>query len=357
VGGGYIQTTILHFDGASWTEMDSGTIASLHSVWGSSPNDVFAVGHWGTTLHYDGEISATHTSELEEANLAPATLSDAAMVLDLPAGKYTFHVKSEGDSWFSEGPAGVGLAEVFDLEGGSGTAFLENISARAYVQTGDDILIAGFIIEGTGTKKVALRGIGQGLRSYGVATDLDALIEVYDENGQVMGVNDDYGDGDSVIELEQADLIPPDPTDAAFVVDLPAGAYTVHLIPKNASGIGLVEVYDLEPESSAAVLHNISSRAYIQGGDEKLIAGFIIGGTGTKKVALRGIGQGLISQGVNTDLNASILLYDVKGRIVEGNQRWGTDLFEVTVVPPIPPLISLEQKVKKPLGGYPRTDF
>jgi hypothetical protein len=307
--------TILHYDGSNWSPMDSGTGAALYGVWSSLSGEVFAVGEYGTILCY-GEDSGG--SELEKAGLAPDDPSDAAMVLGLPAGAYTVHVSPEDNS-------GVGLAEVFDLEPDSsisGTAFLQNISARAYVRTGPDILIAGFVIKGSGTKKIAVRGIGQGLLSHGVATNLDAAIEVYDSERQIIGANDDWQDGDSVPELQDAGLAPLDPSDAALVFDLPAGAYTVHLVPAGAPGIGLAEVFDLEPGAGPTLVYNLSSRAYVQAGDNTLIAGFIIGGTGSKKVALRGIGQGLLSQGVSTDLDASLMVYDSDASILGGNDDW-----------------------------------
>jgi hypothetical protein len=302
--------TILRYNGTNWTSLNSGTTQNLKGVWGSSATDVYVVGSGGAILHYE--------IDLEDAGLVPPHPSDAAMITDLPAGAYTVHVNPDDTS-------GVGLAEVYDLETDSDTSFLLNISARAYVQTNENILIAGFIIEGTGTKKVVIRGIGQGLSAHGVATSLDATIEIYDADKQIIGTNDDYADGDSVSELEEAGLVPSDGTDSALVLNLRAGAYTVHLVPKTASGIGLAEVYDLEPKPGSALLYNISSRAYVQTGDNNLVAGFVIGGTGTKKVAIRGIGQGLVSHGVDTDLNASIEVYDSNAEVIAVNERWKND--------------------------------
>jgi hypothetical protein len=290
--------------------MDSGMDRWLYSVWGSSSDDVFAVGSGGTILHFK--------SDLADAGLAPPHSSDAGLILDLPAGAYTVHVNPEDVDR-------VGLAEVYDLELEANTSYLLNISARAYVETGENILIAGFIIEGTGTKKVAIRGIGQGVLAHGVPTNLDSLLEIYDVDWHILGANDSYADDDRVWELQNAELIPSDLTDAALVMDLPAGAYTVHLIPKQAPGIGLAEVFDLEPESRSSLLYNISSRAYVQTGDNNLVPGFVIGGMGTKKVAMRSIGRGLVSHGVDTDLNASIEVYDSNAEVIAVNERWKND--------------------------------
>jgi hypothetical protein len=198
---------------------------------------------------------------------------------------------------------------------------LVNISTRAYVKTGDEIVIAGFVVRCMGTKQVVIRGIGQGLRP-GIATDLDARITVYGAAGQVVGANDNWRDG-TPDALQSAGLAPSNDLDAALYLELEEGPYTVHLSPSGlgATGIGIVEVYDLGGDGPRMI--NISTRAYVQTGDNIVIAGFVVNGNGTKKVAIRGIGQGL-KPGIPTNLDARITLFNGAGQQVAQNDNWGS---------------------------------
>ena len=139
--------------------------------------------------------------------------------------------------------------EAYDA--GSGTDLrLVNLSARNRVGTGPDILIAGFVVEGTGSKTVLIRGIGPKLTEFGVGNVLaDPLVGIFDASNTRIAENDDWEASlaDTFTALGAFDL-PVGSKDAALVVTLPAGAsYTVKLRGADGgTGQALVEIYEVE---------------------------------------------------------------------------------------------------------------
>lgn len=152
----------------------------------------------------------------------------------------TIHLGATGE--------GVGLVEVYDTRRTSNIARLVNLSARYHVGVGDDVLIAGFVIEGAGPKALLIRGVGPGLEGLVDGHLLDSRIAVYDANGAVIAENDDWAANlASVFDAAHAFALPAGSKDAALVVSLEPGAYTVHLSGGPAdTGEGLIEVYDLD---------------------------------------------------------------------------------------------------------------
>jgi hypothetical protein len=182
--------------------------------------------------------AGSQASQLQSLGLAPEHSTDAADLLDLPAGAYTAEVSPEGAS-------GIGLIEVFESPNATGDSRLSNISTRAFVGSGLQNLIAGFAIEGDGKLKLVLRALGQGLVSAGVATNLDARIQVYTyPDRKLIASNDSWGSGSSASELQSLNLAPPHSSDAALIMELGAGAYTVEVVPVSTTGIGLIEVFE-----------------------------------------------------------------------------------------------------------------
>jgi len=133
---------------------------------------------------------------------------------------------------------------------------LGNISTRAFVQVGDDVMIGGFIVQGTEPKRVIIRAIGPELSRYGVPDVLvDPTLELYDGTGALIASNNDWqhtiiggiiGNG-QVRAIIASGLAPADGRESAMVVELPAGNYTAIVRGVNdTTGVALVEVYDLE---------------------------------------------------------------------------------------------------------------
>jgi hypothetical protein len=169
----------------------------------------------------------------------PSGSKDAALLWTL-GGAYTLQATGTG--------GGVLLVEGYDLAGGSTRTRLANLSARNRVGIGDDILIAGFSIGGTGSLRVLLRAVGPSLSSFGVAGFLaDTKLDLFDEQGVRIASNDDWNSGLApIFSSVGAFSLPPGSKDSCTLVILPAGhSYTVQVSGVNGRlGEALVEVYE-----------------------------------------------------------------------------------------------------------------
>jgi hypothetical protein len=205
---------------------------------------------------------------------------------------------------------------------------LLNISTRLRVQTGDNGLIAGFIVTGTDPKKVIIRGIGPSLQGVG-ATLSDPVLELHQGN-TTLATNDNWKtrpDGTSQQAEVEATTIPPkNELESAIVTTLNPGTYTAILGGKESgTGIGVVEVYDLD-QAANSELANISSRGFVDTNDNVMIGGFIVGGAnadGKATVVVRALGPSLVSSGLQGVLADPMLeLHDNNGGTVATNDNW-----------------------------------
>jgi hypothetical protein len=152
---------------------------------------------------------------------------------------------------------GVALVEVYDLSSGTNSV-LGNISTRAFVQTGDNVMIGGFIVQGTTPKRVIIRAIGPelGAPPYNIPNALaDPTLELHNGTGALVGRNDNWQTTiiggiithDQVQEIQNSGHVPGDPREAAIIGVLPAGNYTAIVRGvNNTIGVALAEVYDLD---------------------------------------------------------------------------------------------------------------
>jgi hypothetical protein len=192
------------------------------------------------------------------------------------------------------------------------------------VLTGDSALIGGFIITGNDAKQLIIRGIGPSLSGLGIQGALaNPTLDLFDANQTLLRSNDNWISNRAAVE---ATTIPPShDLESAIVMTLAPGAYTAVLRGQNNStGIGVVEIYDLNPAVDA-VLANISSRGFVDTGDNVMIGGFIIGGDGQTdaRVAIRGIGPSLAAFGITGALqNPIVELKDVNGTTLMSNDDW-----------------------------------
>ena len=160
-------------------------------------------------------------------------------------------------------------------------AQLLNISTRMRVLTGERVLIAGFIITGSDPKQVIIRGIGPSLNGVGVTLS-DPTLELH-QGSTTLATNDDWKINDQTGQSQEAAIrattIPPtNDLESALVATLNPGAYTAILAGKNGgTGVGLVEVYDLALAANSK-LANISTRGFVDTGDNVMIGGLIVGG-------------------------------------------------------------------------------
>jgi hypothetical protein len=209
---------------------------------------------------------------------------------------------------------------------------LDNISTRAFVQIGDDVMIGGFIVQGSDSKRVIIRAIGPELTQYGVLDVLaDPTLELYNGAGTLIASNDSWLHtiiggiitGDQVSDIISSGHAPTDARESAIIAELPAGNYTAIVRGvNNTMGVALSEVYDLSPGSNS-MLSNVSTRALVQVGDNVMIGGFIIQGTRPKRVILRALGPGLIQYGVPNVLpDPTLELHDGTGALIASNDDW-----------------------------------
>jgi hypothetical protein len=187
----------------------------------------------------------TQEAEIQATGIPPTNELESAIVVTLSPGAYTAVLRGNDDT------SGVALVEVYDLDM-SAQSKLANISTRAFVSTGDNIVIAGFLLSETGPAfdKIIVRGTGPSLAA-GIlpqnAVLADPTLELRDSNGTLLISNNDWQDNpEQAAEIIAAGLAPANDLEAAVSVTLPPGLYTALLAGlNNGVGIGLVEIYDV----------------------------------------------------------------------------------------------------------------
>jgi plastocyanin len=218
------------------------------------------------------------------------------------------------------------------------TSRLGNISTRGFVQTGDNVMIGGFIVQGPtlSPKTVIVRAIGPELTPFGVPNVLaDPTLELHDGAGALIASNDNWQTtiiggiitADQVTAIQNSGHAPTAASESAIIGTLSPGNYTAIVRGVNTTtGVALVEVYDLGP-STASILGNISTRDFVQTGDNVMIGGFIVQGTGLKKVIVRAIGPELTPFGVpNVLADPYLELHDGTGALIASNDNWQTTI-------------------------------
>jgi hypothetical protein len=197
----------------------------------------------GSVIMTNDNWKSSQKAEIEATGKAPENDLESAMVVPLDPGSYTAIVSGKNDS------SGIGLVEVYD-EDQTVDSVLANISTRGSVQTGDNVMIGGFIL-GNGDQglQVLVRAIGPSLTQFGITDALaDPTLELRNSNGDVMGSNDDWKSNPTQqADIEATGFAPGDDAEAAVLEELPAGSYTVIVAGKDGgTGIGLVEVYSIQ---------------------------------------------------------------------------------------------------------------
>ena len=202
-----------------------------------------------------------------------------------------------------------------------------NISSRSPVASGEDVMIAGFIITGTANKRVIVRGLGPSLQQLGVPNPLaDPRLELRGSTGALIASNNNWRDTQEA-EIIASQLAPTNDLESAIIAILAPGAYTSVVQPASGgNGVGVVEVYDLDL-GAASKLANISTRSVVQTGDNRLIGGFILGGNaGAAPVVVRAIGPSLAQSGIGNALaDPTLELRDSDGALILANDNWQDD--------------------------------
>ncbi|HZE13179.1 MAG TPA: hypothetical protein VE086_05435, partial [Chthoniobacterales bacterium] len=186
------------------------------------------------------------------------------------------------------------------------------------VGTGANVLIGGFIVTGTQSKQVIVRGIGPSLPLPGKM--LDPTLELHDSSGALIGSNDNWTESANSAAIADSGVAPADPHEAAILMSLVPGSYTAVVSGANqTTGTALVEVYDLDGAADSK-LANISTRASVQTDDSVLIGGLIVVGQSATDVIVRAIGPSLPLPGAMAD--PTLELRDASGTLLASNDNW-----------------------------------
>jgi matrixin len=206
---------------------------------------------------------------------------------------------------------------------------LVNLSTRAFVGIGNNVVIGGFIIQGSQPATVVLRGIGNSLPALGITNPLrDPVIELHNAAGGTIATSDDWIDDSWASTVASYHLDPANSQESAILATLNPGSYTVVVRSfdngdGNLTGTALVELYDLHTTGGRA--GNISTRGPVMTGDQVLIGGFIVGGSQTKDVVVRALGPSLAASGVAGALSdPTVELRNASGSVIDSNDNWGT---------------------------------
>jgi hypothetical protein len=223
---------------------------------------------------------------------------------------------------------------------------LANISTRLPVQTGDNVLIGGFIITGTQPKTVILRAIGPSLTLPGKLDD--PTMELY-RGSQFVASNDNWMDAPNKQAIVDSTVAPTNNLESALLVSLDPGDYTAVIRgADNGTGIGVVEAYDLD-RTVDSKLANIATRGAVQIGDDILIGGFIVLGPDPQKVIIRALGPSIAVPGSLAD--PTLELRDGNGALLEANNNWRESPNQQAIIDStIPPTNDAESAIVRTLS-------
>jgi uncharacterized repeat protein (TIGR03803 family) len=314
-------------DGNVYGTTQDGGIPQAGSIFGINPTGQV------TTYSFDGAATGGHPSQLfegEEHNLYGATAAGGA---------------------FNKGT-------IFRLNMALPQKLL-NISTRMQVLTGDKVLIGGFIITGSDPKRVIIRGVGPSLNRVGTTLQ-DPMLELH-QGSATIAFNDNWKANQA--EVEATGIPPTNDLESAIVTTLTQGTYTAILEDKNnGTGVGVVEVYDLN-QAANSKLTNISTRGFVDTGNNVMIGGLIVSGGvggGSARVLLRAIGPSLNASGLQGTLpDPNLELHNSSGTTIASNDNWkirsdGTSQqgeIEATAIPPTNDLEAALVQILAP-GNY-----
>jgi len=298
----------------------------------------------GELYVFGGEIPSLHP-EVEVYN--PGSNS-WRRIADMPTPRHGIWASVIGNKIFlpaGGSQQGFGATNVNDVFVVFGKATFGNISSRLKVETGDNALIGGFIVTGTASKRVILRAIGPSLPVPGALAD--PRLELYDNAGQLIAANDNWRDAPNRQEIVDSTIQPSHDLEAAILTTVLPGNHTAIVRGANSStGVALVEVYDLEAGSESR-LGNISTRGFVQAGDNVLIGGLILLGQQSRRVLLRAIGPSLSVSGALAD--PTLELRDSNGGLLASNDNWRTSQEAEIIATTLQPSHDLESAIVQTL--------
>ncbi len=339
-----------------------------------SSQGVFSPGQtFNVTLHYNTNVVVTGSPHLALVigNAGATAFKDATYVSGSGTNELVFQyavVASDNDAdgvqLLPSAPAGGTIADAFGIVASTSlpvryfvsgitikadaksvagtatapTAALANVSARMRVVEGDAsrALIIGFVIAGSDSKRVLLRAVGPTLAAFGVAGALaDPQLKLYSSAGALIAANDNWA-GTETSEAATAVgafTLAPGARDAAVVMTLQPGAYTLVVAPNGGEGVAMAEVYDADPATTAvgkSAITNLSTRGQVDVDGSALIVGFTVHGTSTRRVMIRGVGPALTAFGVGSALADPALAIYKDAQLLAQNDNWSAAAADVT---------------------------
>ena len=231
-----------------------------------------------------------------------------------------------------------------------GNTTLANISTRAVVGTGANVLIGGFIVTGAQSKPVIVRAIGPSLSLPGKIQD--PTLELHNSAGATIAFNDNWGQSANSAAIAASGVAPAHANESAVLMTLAPGSYTAVLSGANGTaGTAVVEVYDLD-NGADSKLANISTRALVQAGDDVLIGGLIVMGPSATNVIVRAIGPSLTVPGAMAD--PALELRDAAGNLVSSNDNWRSTQQAAIIASGVAPTRDAESAIATSLapGSY-----
>lgn len=333
-----------------------------HNIVGRAPTNITGAG--STTGLYDGvkgdQVGTTKAPidpKLGPLQMNGGSTQTHGLLTGSPAinkGDDTFAPAYDQRGYTRSGTSDVGAFELGGAPGPAPTPVptrFANLSTRIRVEPGDNALIGGFIITGSGPKKIMLRAIGPSL-----ALDdrlSNPMIDLYDAGGVLMASNDEWQQAVNRQEIINSRVAPTHTLESAILRNFDPGAYTAVVRDANGgSGIGLVELYDLGDVQDSK-LANISTRGRVQTGENVMIAGVILTGYNPQKVLLRVLGPSVETAGKLLD--PELALYDQHGVLLQSNDDWQSDEAAEIAATGIPPPHPSESAIVRTLSPAPYT--
>jgi hypothetical protein len=280
---------------------------------------------------------------------------------DNPYVQNAFSCRGQFSDVTTSSPEGINLDVIgYDLGSSNPTPtpspsrFL-NIATRMRVQTGDNVLIGGFIITGSAPRHLLLRAIGPSLTGSGIPNALaDPILELHGPGAFTTITNDNWREDPVQEAAILATGIPPtNNLESAIDATLSPGAYTAIVRGQNGTtGIGLVEIYNLS-QGTNSMLANISTRGFVETGDDVMIGGLIVGGeSGTARVIVRALGPSIPVAGALSD--PTLDLRDGNGTQLAFNDDWRSDQQAEIIATGLPPADNRESAIVRILstGAY-----
>jgi cyclophilin family peptidyl-prolyl cis-trans isomerase len=260
----------------------------------------------------------TFTASSDNTAVATATISGKNLLVT-PLQPGTAHIMAKATDL-----DGANVSQTFTVTVMTGPARLANISTRAQVGTGGNVLIGGFVVSGSSSKRILARGIGPSLVPLGVTNALlDPKLDILAQNGTLLFSNDNWTTATNKQEISDTGRAPKSSQEPAILTTLAPGKYTAIVSGVgNTTGVALVEVYD-QDSGPGSLLTNLSTRGEVGTGANVMIGGVIV--TDDKTVLVRTLGPTLTQFGLaNVLADPALELRNAQGTLVDSNDNWQT---------------------------------